>query len=606
VGPDKHDEGPTMYKCNDRANFPPALASCVRRLAASLGLASFCIATAWAGRGDIDPNYGASGGLTVGSSTVLALPGDRLVIGEKTEWGFRVRMVDAAGQYDPDFGEGGVVLIDSSDTAGVFQPEAAAFAPNGDLIFVGKQLDTASREILRLDSDGQPVISFGNREDGFVETALAAGQAMAFAIDPDGKIVLAEVTWISDYSCSSTAQLQRLLANGQPDTDFGGNGIIEIPNLDICNGVPVFGVRSDGSIIVGGDGHTITAVDAAGHIDQTFGVDGRLNVNELAWARVLLLPDGGLLISGSSDEAASANDIVLLKFDRTGQPDLDFGAGTGSVTVDVGADILGEPSALESVEQLALDPDGEHVVALMNIVHADGNIACSGIARLSIDGMPDAQFGRNGLTCLNFGFNLTAVQVDGAPLFFEGYNGAIHRLLPDNSPSPGLLRVVPAGISISESDRTATVTIERVAGRDGAVSANYATGYRPPSSGVGPDGDIYINAYSASAGVDYMATSGRLDWASGDDGQRTVTVRILNDRTREVPEWFGVNLSEPVGGVQLIAADSTIRIVDDGDESTVTPPPRTGGGGSVSWATLLPLLTLLLIRRRRDGHAAAR
>ena len=187
---------------------------------------------------------------------------------------------------------------------------------------------------------------------------------MAFAVDPDGKIVLAEGSWNPDGSCGSPARLQRLLANGQPDAEFGGDGIIEIPNLDICNGAPVFGARADGGVIVG-DGHTIVAVDAAGDIDPTFGVDGRLAVSELAGASGLLLPDGGLLIFGSRTIRPS-NDTVFLKFDRNGQPDLDFGAGTGSVTVDLGAELLGEPSARENVEQLALDPDGEHVVAQLN------------------------------------------------------------------------------------------------------------------------------------------------------------------------------------------------------------------------------------------------
>ena len=43
-------------------------------------------ATAWAGRGDIDPNYGEGGRLaTVGPSVLLALPGDRLVIADARE-----------------------------------------------------------------------------------------------------------------------------------------------------------------------------------------------------------------------------------------------------------------------------------------------------------------------------------------------------------------------------------------------------------------------------------------------------------------------------------------------------------------------------------------
>ena len=115
------------------------------------------------------------------------------------------------------------------------------------------------------------------------------------------------------------------------------NGISEIPNLDVCNGAPVFGARADGGVIVG-DGHTIVAVDAAGDIDPTFGADGRLAVTELDSARVLLLPGGGLLIVGS-DTLTGSNNTIFLKVDRKGQPDLDFGRGTGSVTIDLGAEL---------------------------------------------------------------------------------------------------------------------------------------------------------------------------------------------------------------------------------------------------------------------------
>ena len=96
------------------------------------------------------------------------------------------------------------------------------------------------------------------------------------------------------------------------------------------------------------------------------------------------------------------------------------------------------------------------------------------------------------------------------------------------------------------------MTIERVAGRDGAASVNFATDYRHGSI-VNTPATISVLADSATAGSDYTATSGRLDWASGDDSQRTVTVRILNDDIDENFESFGVDFSEPRGGVQLIA-----------------------------------------------------
>src|SRR5688572_12980255 len=440
-------------------------------------------ATAWAGRGDVDPNDGEGGRLSATEGALLALPGDRLVIADAaTEEGLRVRMVDATGRNVPAFGDGGVVLMHPS---AAFWPDAAALAPNGDMIFMGSQ-DNSVRALLRLDKEGQPVPSFGNRGDGFVEPALTAtvvavdgARTPALAVGPGGKILLAEGSWNTDSSCGSTARLQRLLDKGEPDAEFGGDGLIEIPNLDLCHGASVFGARADGSIIVG-DGRTIVAIDAAGDIEPTFGVDGRLALSDLERTRGLLLPDGGLLIFGSSDEAASSYDTIILKFDRNGQPDVEFGAGTGSVTVDLGAELLGEPLARTYIDQLALDPDREHVVAQLSVsLPLEHRLPCSGIARLSIDGTPDAGFGRNGLTCLNFNFALIAVQGDGAPLFTTTYDGAIRRLLPDNSPSPGLLRLVATGSSrLAESVGTVTVAIERLAGRDGAASVNFATVYR--------------------------------------------------------------------------------------------------------------------------------
>lgn len=572
---------------------PQALARCVRRLTASIALTLLGIATAWAGRGDIDPNYGEGGRLAIGESALLALPGDRLVIGVRTGEGFRVRMVDATGRNFPAFGEGGVVRIDSSAAARTFQPEAAAFAPNGDMIFVGTLPGTGARALLRLDKDGQPVLSFGSSGDGFVVPALRTAGVMR--IDPAGRIVLAEGSRNPDGSCGSTARLQRLLANGQPDVEFGGDGIMEIRNLELCDGASVFGARADGGVIIG-DGHTIVAVDTAGDIDPTFGVHGRLALSDSTWVNGLLLPDGGLLIVRST---------AILKFDRNGQPDLDFGSGTGFVTLHLGADSLGVPSARANVQQLALDPNGEHVVAQLQLIVSGGNgyrrLLCSGIARLSIDGTPDAGFGRNGLTCLTQHFTLIAVQSDGAPLLFQEFDESIHRLLPDASPSPGFLTVLPwgGGFAVGESEGTATVAIERLAGRDGAVSIDYATINRP--------GHHRHNPYAvpnANSGSDYTATSGRLDWAGGDDSQRTVTVSIVNDDIYEYPEIFGVDFSEPGGGVQLIAADSSVRINDDDDgTAAIPPPPHSGGGGSLSWATQLALLTLLFIRRRRIRRA---
>lgn len=561
----------------------------------TLGVSALACTAAWAGRGDIDANYGEAGRVAAVPGAVLALSGDRLVIADIAELGFRVRMVDANGNSVPTFGADGVVQFDPlSAIWAAFAPEAAVLAPNGDLIFWGSRSGISGRELLRLDDDGQPVLSFGGRGDGMVEPAVTPARAASLAVDPDGRIIVAQGTWNPDESCEYTARLQRLLADGQPDSAFGNGGLTQIPELDICNGAPVFAARADGSIIVG-DGNTIVAVDAAGAIDTAFGVDGRLVVSGVGLARGLTLPDGGVLIFGLSEAAESLRETVLMKFDRNGQPDLDYGTGSGSVTVDLGMVLLGESYSPESIEHLLLDPDGGHIVVQLSLWDANKNPACAGIARLSIDGVPDTSFGRNGLTCLNVNFNLVAVQSDGAPLFVAGYESdSIHRLLSNDSPSPGFLRFVTTSLGVSESADTVPAVIERVAGSDGAVSAEYATF---------PRGVHYYCGYhecqtdAATAGRDFTAATGQLDWASGEDGQRTITVSILDDEIHENTETFGVALANPGGDVQLITESPTIFISDD-DDAPATIPPPPGGGGSATWASLLALLTLLLIRRR--------
>lgn len=577
------------------------------RIASLPALLLFFSAEAWPARGDIDPNYGEGGQLvTIQPSVLLALPGDWLAVGQGTDGsgdGFRIRMIDATGRRVPTFGQNGVALIDSSAAARTFWPEAAALAPNGDMIFMGASSDTLARELLRVDSSGQPVVSFGIHGDGSLEPALTAARANAFAVDPDGRILLAQGIWDADGNCGTAAQLQRLLANGQPDSGFGNSGTIEVPDLDVCNGAPVFAARSDGSIIVG-DGRAIVAVSAAGAIDATFGVGGRLAVSGFASAQVLLLPDGGLLIVGARDVASPPYDALFLKYDRNGQPDLSFGLGTGSVAVDLGAEFLGMSSVNTSVDQVVLDPDGIHLATHVSVTRTDGSLVCSGIARLEIDGTADTSSGRNGLTCLNIDFNLTAVQSNGAPIFYAGYDAAIHRLLPDDRPSPGFLRVVTAIVSVKESDGTAAVVIERLAGRDGAIHVDYATVDRRRLASC-----YYSRCLTpaALAGSDYVATSGRLDWASGDGSQRTVTVAILDDSAYDgtLPETFGVDFTDPSGGALLLAANPTIYIQDNDQptapaSSTPPPPPpaNSGGGGSFTWVALFALTAQLFMRRQ--------
>ena len=75
-------------------------------------------------------------------------------------------------------------------------------------------------------------------------------------------------------------------------------------------------------------------------------------------------------------------------------------------------------------------------------------------------------------------------------------------------------RIAYAGMSaqVAESSADARVIVRRNGGTAGAVSIDYAT-----------------SDLSATAGNDYTATTGTLNWAAGDMTDRTITIPVTND-----------------------------------------------------------------------------
>ena len=101
---------------------------------------------------------------------------------------------------------------------------------------------------------------------------------------------------------------------------------------------------------------------------------------------------------------------------------------------------------------------------------------------------------------------------------------------------------------VNETNGVATVTVERTGGAGGPASVDYATS----------DG-------SATAGSDYVATSGTLNWAAGDSADKTFTVPVKWDGRAEGTESISLALTNPGGGADLGAnTASVIRIGDDG------------------------------------------
>ena len=100
---------------------------------------------------------------------------------------------------------------------------------------------------------------------------------------------------------------------------------------------------------------------------------------------------------------------------------------------------------------------------------------------------------------------------------------------------------------------TATVTVTRTGGIDGAVSVDYATS----------DG-------TATAGSDYTAASGTLSWADGESDSKTFNVSLLTDGVIDANETVNLTLSNVTGGATIGANNPAVLTITD------VPPALSG------------------------------
>lgn len=123
-------------------------------------------------------------------------------------------------------------------------------------------------------------------------------------------------------------------------------------------------------------------------------------------------------------------------------------------------------------------------------------------------------------------------------------------------PEPGTLRFDPAAYTVDEGAGTAAITVARGGGSSGAVSVDYATS----------DG-------TATAGSDYTATNGTLEFAEGQT-TRTFSVPVTADDGDEPDETVNLDLSNPQGGATLGARRNAVLTIEDA--SPTSPAEESG------------------------------
>ncbi|MBW3664415.1 MAG: hypothetical protein KY469_15045 [Actinobacteria bacterium] len=122
---------------------------------------------------------------------------------------------------------------------------------------------------------------------------------------------------------------------------------------------------------------------------------------------------------------------------------------------------------------------------------------------------------------------------------------------------------VEDAVSVQESAGTVTLTV-------------FLQGRQPSCEGTV---DFATEDGSATAGEDYTAPEGTLQFVAGDDREETIEIAILGDDVDEGDEQFTVVLSNPSGGISGTSTPATVVITDaggatgaaTGDDATATP-----------------------------------
>ena len=295
---------------------------------------------------------------------------------------------------------------------------AIAIQSDGKLVLAGYSFNGANDDfaVMRFNADGSPDATFGGA--GWVTTPIGAGneQAIAVAIQTDGRIVAAGFT--DAGGGNNDFALVRYNANGTLDGTFGVGGKVTTPVLAADDQARAVAIQTDGRIVVAGWAANATNYDfavvrygATGALDGTFGVGGKVTTavgtsDDQAYA-VAVQTDGKIVVAGDARNAGGNLDVAVVRYLGGGGLDGTFGVG-GRVTTPIGA---GDDTARD----LALQPDGKLVVVGSTWNGANFDFA---VLRYATGGALDATFAAGGVQQValgsgnDLGYGL-ALQSDG-------------------------------------------------------------------------------------------------------------------------------------------------------------------------------------------------
>jgi uncharacterized delta-60 repeat protein len=304
-------------------------------------------------------------GFNFGKSIIQQPDGKLLVAGNSYYFQFVTRFLQE-GVIDSTFGVDGITTTYLDNSLG-FQIAGMALQTDGKIIVGGNRFiyPDSYFALFRYLPDGTPDSLFGT--NGILTTLINQENSTctAMAVQPDGKIILAgyydHSVWQEDIA------MVRYNADGSFDSSFGINGVVtqssQGNNHDFVKDIAL---QPDGKIllavnIIDNTDSVLWSVfrfNTDGSIDNSFSGNGwtaqywETNGSLSEVNSISVQQNGKILLGGST------GDFALLRLEKDGSPDLNFG-NQGNISLSFNA----EDFRQDAVKDMILLDNGKLLVA---------------------------------------------------------------------------------------------------------------------------------------------------------------------------------------------------------------------------------------------------
>ncbi|MGL6223480.1 MAG: Calx-beta domain-containing protein, partial [Steroidobacteraceae bacterium] len=408
---------------------------------------------------------------------------------------------------------------------------------------------------------------------GNVDFPVSAGAALTAATGP--------AVFVASYDTGSSTRRYATLVGGNNATglshmavDAAGRAIVA--GTTRASNLPGTAGAYDSALSGTNDGFvSILSDDGSAFVATTyFGGSGDDGVD-----RVLPLADGSMLLVGPTESSNLPVTPGAYSDDRASLFAARLNASLASLTwatyIGGNSDILGD-ARVDSAGTLYLLSDTSDNGLPTN----DGLLASTTnnednevwLGKLAADGaaLVDAAYlsgsdddeplglhvQDNGVvfivgTTASVNFPVSVGAVDGTYSNRDFFMAKLQTRTAPLPPPAGSIAWTAATASVAEGAGTVTLSASRAGGSAGAASVQYTT-----------------TGGTATAGTDFTAASGSLNWADGESGSKSVTVSVANDTAVEAAESFAVTLATATGASLAAPSTATVTINDD----DVAPP----------------------------------